>query len=130
MNPLIKKIQEDIRDIIYDWKSVCNNHSLLKDTVFLEKMHTHIILLEEHSTHLKKHKHIYDLLDHILHTPAGAPIVSDKTLFDCAKTYDASEKEDSALYQYLNKSLTSSEETSNFLFNSLSILDEKIIKAA
>ena len=130
MDLSIAKIHEDIRDILHDWKAVCNNHLLLKDGVFLEKMHMHIILLEEHSLFLKEYKHIYELLDHILHTPGGAPFVSDKTLFDCARSYKRAQKEDSDLYHYLDKSLTSSEETSNFLFNSLAILDEKIVDAA
>lgn len=130
MDPSISKIHEDIRDILYDWKSVCNNHSLLTNESFLEKMHTHILLLEEHSLFLKEHKHIHDLIEHILHTPSGAPSVSSKTLYECAKDFIPSQKKDSSLYHYLSKSLSSSDENSNFLFNSLAMLDEQIIKAA
>ena len=125
-----KNIHVDIKQILSDWTEVCNNKNLLENEDFLDKMHSHILTLESHSHQLKKYAHIQHLIDHILHTPGGAPIVSNKTLFDCAMEYTGKDIKNSSFYQYLEKSLAASTKDTNFLFNSLAILDEKLESAA
>ncbi len=126
MEDSMQNVHDDILKVLYDWKQICQNHHLLDRSDFLNKMHNHILLLDDHLAKLNENNPIYKLLIHVLHTPGGAPIVTKDSLSDCAKDYSAEHSSKSTFYQYLKKSLISSNEHENFLFVSLSILDEKL----
>lgn len=129
MEEKYSKIHEDVQNILYDWADICKDPSLLEEA-FLQKMQGHILRLNKHLPTLKGDKRLYSLFQHLLHTPPGAPIVCEKTLFQCAQEYASSEAKNSSLYHYLSRSLTTSEKQSNFLFNSLALLDSGLDKAA
>jgi hypothetical protein len=121
MEKILSTIHEDLKSLLADWHLVCKNHALLEKSDFLNKVRNHILLLDTHTEDLKSNRSIHDLIHHILHTPPGAPAAFQGTLLDCAK-----DEQNSALHEYLQKTLSSSDEKSNFLFNSLSILDDRL----
>ena len=129
MSKTTENLHKDITLLLKDWKEVCKDHQLVTKPSFLKKMRGHILLLNTHSSSYKKNKKIYHLLKHILHTPMGAPIVLEQSLYECAKTYTSNKSKETSLQEYLSKSLSSSKEKDNFLFISLSILDEELLKA-
>ncbi len=126
MDNFINIVHLDIKAVLSDWKAVCRNHKLLEMNQFLEKMQNHILLLDTHCEGLTKQKQIHSLLVHVLHTPPGAPIAIEKPLADCAKEFQPKNVKESLFYQYLQRSLISSDENNNYLFNSLLLLDEKL----
>lgn len=117
---IITQIHEDLLSLLNDWQAICIDRILLEEGSFVEKVKDHILLLDKHCKDLKSHQHLHDLIYHVLHTPSGAPVVSDGTILDLAR-----DEKNSSLYNYLNKSLDNSKKE-NFLFASLYILDEKL----
>ncbi|MCH9811438.1 hypothetical protein K0U07_01585 [bacterium] len=113
-------IHEDLKVILADWEGICTSPELLEEKTFLEGMRHHILTLDSHLSNLPQHSEAFALLHHLLHTLPGAPVVSNMTLFECAKAEDAS------LYHYLFKLLSCSTGNQNFLFNSLALLDKKV----
>jgi len=121
MEKVIYDIHTDLTSLLEDWKSVCENQEILEEGSFVEDVKNHILLLDQHCESLKVHNEIHDLISHLLHTPIGAPIVFKETLLECAQSKNAI-----VLHDYLKKSLATSENKSNFLFDSLSILDQQL----
>ncbi|MCH9621508.1 MAG: hypothetical protein S4CHLAM20_09300 [Chlamydiia bacterium] len=122
MDKIIVDIHTDLKSLLRDWDQVCSDNALTEKAEFIEKVKEHILLLDRHSEELKEHKTLHDLIYHILHTPAGAPMVFKESLLECAQ------KESNVLHDYLIKSLNSSDQKTNFLFNSLSILNDQLQK--
>ena len=130
MNKDIEKVYADVKSLLEDWRQVCRKHELLEQKDFLGNMKDHILALDEHTEKLSSHKKIHDLLFHILHTPGGAPVVMEESLFSSAKQFTIGDAGHSSLHKFLEKSLTSSNEHDNYLFNSISILEEQLKRAA
>jgi hypothetical protein len=125
-----EEIFKDIQRILKDWKQICKDHSLLERVDFLEKMHAHILTLETHSQQFKKDKTLHALIFHILHTPSGAPNVTKETLYESSKSFCREKAKESSFHLFLQKSLNSSNEEDNYLFNCLSIVKNELKKVA
>ena len=123
-----EEIFKDIERILKDWKLICKDHSLLERFDFLEKMHAHILTLDGHSERFKKDKKLHDFIFHILHTPAGAPNVTKETLYESSKNFPHQNAKESSFHLFLKKSLSSSNESDNYLFNCLSIVKNELKK--
>lgn len=130
MSDQSKKIINDILEIKMDWKKICSDHSLLEKGEFLNKVHAHILMLDKHNEHFKKEKTLYSLIFHILHTPIGAPNVTKDTLYDLAYHFSSKDPQNSSLHLFFKKTLNSSNENDNYLFNCLSIMEEKLKNVA
>ena len=86
----IKELKEDIEDLSHKLHSIQTDIQIIDDEFFLKSMAQSISTLDRHTNELKSisvNKTETELIYHILHTPWGAPFVSDVSLLEAANCY-------------------------------------------
>jgi hypothetical protein len=117
-------IHQDLLSLVTDWEEVFDDHSLVESAPFLKKMHEHILVFESHLNSFQGDAKIKDLISHILHTPSGAPISTNKSLLQSATSFDEEDLKTSTFYKFMKRSIDVTDKSTNYVFNSFRLLEE------
>lgn len=95
-----KKLKKDLKNISEDWESLKEEKAHHYDEIFLDRLASDIITLNDDAHALEEDEEWSDTahtVTHLLGTPWGAPFVSNLTLLDAALSYQSQDPEESDL---------------------------------
>ena len=114
-----KDLKRDLDEIHKDWVQIFAPEADLKDPMFLKKVASDIVCLDQDSIDALKDEQLKEkgeLVHFLLTTPWGAPFIGETTLLDAALAYKE-EDQDSALMHLLTGFVHHGSEKQTALFN-------------
>ena len=102
----IEDLKKDLTEFTTSWDRAQQNGILIDQKKFLDGLAEKILRLDRHAKEvgeIPEWKEFASQVHFILHTPWGAPIVSDRTLLQAAITYPDEVPESSSLSYLLHK---------------------------
>jgi hypothetical protein len=127
----INELEKDLNRFNRLINKLYKKKDIVNEKKYLDAIAKDIVVLDRHAQEVSEihhYKEVAKLIQYILHTPCGAPIVTDATLFDAATIYPDEISKKSTLHLIFNEFSKYLKKNRLPFFDTLALLSDEIKK--